>query len=296
MANNLTGQVCATSPRVTTAVAKRRPRARKITVRCARRPRILELKSTIKHDGRPALLPSDGRGSRAFRAPRSATEGRLGRSGRGPRAVSARGADPHGVRELPRVQTSPNQVRKTSPQVHDRRSPTGDLSKKDRRRRAGREIAELKDTINTMVDQLKLLRRRGHARRAREVGTEGKLRRPRRRSRGRVGHVARPSRSPSTSSPTTSPTRSRNHRPGSRPRFAEPATLSKKDHRRRAGAKIAELSRTRSTRWSTSSTPSPPRVNARVRAPEVGTEGKARRPRRRSRASRAPGAGSRTNV
>jgi len=37
------------------------------------------------------------------------------------------------------------------------------------------EMLELKATVNTMVDQLKLLRRRGDAASAREVGTDGKL-------------------------------------------------------------------------------------------------------------------------
>ncbi len=36
-------------------------------------------------------------------------------------------------------------------------------------------MLELKNTINTMVDQLRAVRRRGHPRRASEVGTEGKL-------------------------------------------------------------------------------------------------------------------------
>ena len=50
---------------------------------------------------------------------------------------------------------------------------TGDLSKKITVDVKG-EVLELKNTINTMVDQLSLLRRRGHARR-KEVGTEGRL-------------------------------------------------------------------------------------------------------------------------
>ena len=54
------------------------------------------------------------------------------------------------------------------------------------------EIAELKDTINTMVDQLSSLRRRGHARRARGRH-RGHARRPG-RGQGRLRHVARPDR------------------------------------------------------------------------------------------------------
>ena len=49
----------------------------------------------------------------------------------------------------------------------------GDLTKKITVDAKG-EILELKNTINTMVDQLALVRIGGHARRA-EVGTEGKL-------------------------------------------------------------------------------------------------------------------------
>ena len=51
------------------------------------------------------------------------------------------------------------------------------------------EIAELKDTINTMVDQLSLVRRRGHARRARGRH-RGQARRPGRRSRASAARGA----------------------------------------------------------------------------------------------------------
>ena len=62
----------------------------------------------------------------------------------------------------------------------------GDLSQKITVDARG-EILELKDTINTMVDQLSLVRRRGHARRAR-----GRHRRQARRSgRGRGRLAAR---------------------------------------------------------------------------------------------------------
>ena len=51
----------------------------------------------------------------------------------------------------------------------------GDLSKKITVDVSG-EILELKDTINTMVDQLAVfVCRRGHPRVAREVGTDGRL-------------------------------------------------------------------------------------------------------------------------
>jgi len=51
--------------------------------------------------------------------------------------------------------------------------PNGDLSKKDQRRCEGR-ILELKNTINTMVDQLSSFAAEV-TRVAREVGTEGRL-------------------------------------------------------------------------------------------------------------------------
>ena len=54
------------------------------------------------------------------------------------------------------------------------------------------EVLELKNTINTMVDQLSLVRRRGHARRARGRH-RGQARRPG-RGQGRLGHLARPDR------------------------------------------------------------------------------------------------------
>ena len=61
----------------------------------------------------------------------------------------------------------------------------GDLSKKITVEAKG-EVAELADTINTMVDQLSLVRRRGHARRARG-GQRGQARRSG-RGEGRVRH------------------------------------------------------------------------------------------------------------
>ena len=67
----------------------------------------------------------------------------------------------------------------------------GDLSKKVTVDVKG-EVLELKNTINTMVDQLSVVRRRGHARRARGRH-RGPPRRPG-RGRGRQRHVARPDR------------------------------------------------------------------------------------------------------
>ncbi len=67
----------------------------------------------------------------------------------------------------------------------------GDLSQKIDVDARG-EILELKNTINTMVDQLSRLRRRGHPRRPRGRHRRA-ARRPGRRA-GRQGHLARPHR------------------------------------------------------------------------------------------------------
>ena len=66
----------------------------------------------------------------------------------------------------------------------------GDLSQKITVDAKG-EILELKDTVNTMVDQLNSFAAEV-TRVAREVGTDGQARRPG-RGGGRVGHVARAS-------------------------------------------------------------------------------------------------------
>ena len=76
----------------------------------------------------------------------------------------------------------------------------GDLSQKITVERKG-EILELKNTINTMVDQLRIVRRRGHARRQ---GSRHRrqARRPGRRA-GRVRHVEGPDRQRQRASPAT---------------------------------------------------------------------------------------------
>ena len=65
----------------------------------------------------------------------------------------------------------------------------GDLTRKITVDARG-EVLQLKDTINTMVDQLSVVRRRGHARRARGRH-RGRARRPG-EGRRRQRHVARP--------------------------------------------------------------------------------------------------------
>ena len=67
----------------------------------------------------------------------------------------------------------------------------GDLSKKITVDAKG-EILELKNTVNTMVDQLQLVRGRGHARV--EGGRHRRQARRPGRGRGRLGHVAEPHR------------------------------------------------------------------------------------------------------
>ena len=93
-----------------------------------------------------------------------------GRPGRG----AGRGGHvegPHGQRELHglNLTTQVRNIAEVTTAV-----AKGDLSKKITVDAKG-EVLELKNTINTMVDQLNSLRRRGDPRRASEVGTEGKL-------------------------------------------------------------------------------------------------------------------------
>jgi HAMP domain-containing protein len=128
----------------------------------------------------------------------------------------------------------------------------GDLSRKITVDVKG-EILELKNTINTMVDQLN-----GFAsevtRVAREVGTEGKLggqaRGARRRRHVEGPHRQRQLHGLQPDRPGAQHRRG-DHRRGQRRPVQE-------DHRRREG-RDSSSSRTPSTRWSTSSTASPPK-------------------------------------
>ena len=128
----------------------------------------------------------------------------------------------------------------------------GDLSKKITVDAKG-EIFELKDTINTMVDQLRAFASEV-TRVAREVGTEG----PPRRSgdgRGRVRHLEGPDRQRQLHGLQP-------HRAGAQHRQRDDRGRERRPleegHRGREG-RGRSSSRTRSTRWSTSSRPSPPR-------------------------------------
>ena len=94
---------------------------------------------------------------------------------------------------------------------------SGDLSKKITVDVKG-EILELKNTINTMVDQLRSFASEV-TRVAREVGTEGQARRPGRRA-GRRGHVEGPDRQRELHGTRAGRARRRAHDAGARGRRA----------------------------------------------------------------------------
>ena len=129
----------------------------------------------------------------------------------------------------------------------------GDLSQEDHRRRAAARSCELKDTINTMVDQLNAFASEV-TRVAREVGTEGKL----------GGQAEVPGVAGTWKDLTDNVNFMAGNLTGQVRNIAEVTTavangdLSQEDHRRRARARSSS-SRTPSTPWSTSSAPSPPR-------------------------------------
>ena len=150
----------------------------------------------------------------------------------------------------------------------------GDLSKKITVDAKG-EILELKNTINTMVDQLRAFA--GEVTRvAKEVGTEGKLG-GQADVQGRVAARGRTSPTTSTCSPATSPTRCATS-PRSRPR--SPTATSRRRSPSASRARSSS-SRTRSTPWSISCARSPARSRASRRrsAPKASS---AARPRCRA--------------
>ncbi len=205
MATNLTDQV-RNIAQVTTAVANG-DLTQKITVDA--RGEIARAQGHDQHDGRPAarVRRPRSRASRARSAPRASSAAR-------PRSRACRGTW-RGLTENVNLMATnlTDQVRNiasvTTAVAH------GDLTRKITVDAQG-EILELKDTINTMVDQLSSLRRRGHARRARGRH-RGQARRPG-RGQGRLRHVARPDRE-------RQPARRQPHRarcatsPRSRPRW-----------------------------------------------------------------------------
>ena len=128
----------------------------------------------------------------------------------------------------------------------------GDLSQKITVDVKG-EVLELKQTVNTMVDQLSAFADEV-TRVAREVGTEGKL--------GGQAEVAGVSGTWSDLTDNVNFMASQPDRPGAQHRPGDdgggPGRPVQEDHGRRPRARSSS-SRTRSTRWSTSCARSPPR-------------------------------------
>ncbi len=181
MAGNLTGQV-RNIAEVTTAVANG-DLSQKITVDV--RGEILELKNTIN----TMVDQLNSFASEVTRVAREVgTEGKLGGQAEvqgvaGTWKDLTDNVNVHGRATSPaRCATSPRSPRPSPTATCRRRSPS---------RRKG-EILELKNTINTMVDQLARVRGRGHARRARGRH-RGQARRPG-RGPGRRRHVEGPHR------------------------------------------------------------------------------------------------------
>ncbi len=164
MASNLTGQVRNIAD-VTTAVANG-DLSKKITVDV--KGEILELKNTIN----TMVDQLNGFASEVTRVAREVgTEGKLGGQAQVPGVAGTWKDLTDNVNSMASNLTG--QVRNIADVTTA--VANGDLSQENHRRRAG-EILELKNTINTMVDQLN-----GFAsevtRVAREVGTEGQARR-----------------------------------------------------------------------------------------------------------------------
>ena len=163
MASNLTAQV-RNIAEVATAIASG-DLSKKITVNVS--GEILLLKDTI--NGMVDQLNAFAVGSHARRA-RGRHRGPARRPGE--RARRRRHLEgPHRQRQLDGEQ--PDRAGPEHRRSHDGRSPSGDLSRKITVDVKG-EILELKNTINTMVDQLNAFAAEV-TRVAREVGTEGKL-------------------------------------------------------------------------------------------------------------------------
>ena len=254
MASNLTGQV-RNIAEVTTAVASG-DLSRKITVDV--KGEILELKNTINTmvDQLNAFAGEVTRVAREV-----GTEGKLGGQAQVPGVAGTWKDLTDNVNFMAGNLTG--QVRNIAEVATA--VARGDLSRKITVDVKG-EILELKDTINTMVDQLNAFA--GEVTRvAREVGTDGKL----------GGQAAGPRRRRHLEGPH----RQRQlhglepHRPGpqhrrSRHRHRQRRPLQE-DHRRRLAAK-SSTSKKPSTPWSTSSTRFAGEVTRVAR--EVGTEGR----------------------
>ena len=163
MAGNLTAQV-RNIAEVTTAVANG-DLSQKITVDVQRRdPRAQE---HHQHDGRPAplvRLRSDARRARGRHRGQARRPGRSRAASPAPGRTSPTPSTRWPATSPPRSATSPRSPPR-SPTATCRRKITVDVRG---------EILELKNTINTMVDQLRSFAAEV-TRVAREVGTEGKL-------------------------------------------------------------------------------------------------------------------------
>ena len=163
MASNLTSQV-RNIAEVTTAVAKG-DLSRKITVDV--RGEILRAQGHHQHDGRPAQRLRRGSHPRGARGRHRGQARRPGRGARRRRHLE--GPDRLGQRDGVQPDLAGAQHRRG-----DHRGGQGRPVAQDHGGRAAARSSQLKDTINTMVDQLN-----GFAaevtRVAREVGTEGKL-------------------------------------------------------------------------------------------------------------------------
>ena len=164
LANNLTAQV-RNIAEVTTAVANG-DLSKKITVDA--KGEILELKNTI-NTMVDQLRSFAGEVTRV--AKEVGTEGKLGGQA-DVKGVSRHVEGPHRQRQRPGRQ--PDRPGAQHRQGHDRGRERRPLAE-DHRRRAKGEMLELKNTINTMVDQLRVVRRARSRASRKEVGTEGKL-------------------------------------------------------------------------------------------------------------------------
>ena len=254
MASNLTDQV-RNIAQVTTAVAKG-DLSQKITVDV--KGEILELKNTINTmvDQLRSFADEVTRVAREV-----GTEGKLGGQ-----------AEVAGVSGTWRDLTENVNLmaRNLTDQVRNIAQVTtavaqGDLSKKITVDARG-EILELKDTINTMVDQLRAFAAEV-TRVAREVGTEGKLG-GQAEVDGRLRHVEGPDRE-------RQPHGVEPHRPGARHRPGDDGGGQRRPVARRSPSRRrarSPRSRTRSTRWSSSCRSFADEVTRVAR--EVGTEGK----------------------
>ena len=239
MAGNLTGQV-RNIAEVTTAVANG-DLSKKITVDV--KGEILELKNTIN----TMVDQLDSFASEVTRVAREVgTEGKLGGQAQ-VKGVAGTWKDlTDNVNSMAGNLTG--QVRNIAEVTTA--VANGDLSKKITVDVKG-EILELKNTINTMVDQLSSFASEV-TRVAREVGTEGKLGGQARRD-GRGRHLEGPDRQRELHGRQPD-------RPGAQHRRGDDRRGQRRpveeDHGGRARARSSS-SRTRSTRWSTSSTRSP---------------------------------------